>query len=274
MGANVVASGPRVRLVARIGNQLRDPLLIVLIRGLGARKHTGVGRLLAGSVSHYCLSHSTVPVAAVPAQDAEGVPTRSDEIVLGLDDSPSGVEALTWAAGLARTSGRRLRAIHLLGWPRGFVPKHYPTPPERYLPRSRSTTSTEPASPTCTNGVDPEPGWLLQFAEGHPGKVLVEQSTSSALLVVGTQEQVGLGRLLLGSVSHYALSHANCPVVAVPARLAFSANRKDTNMMKALVYGGPGEMEWRDVPLPEVQTPRTRSSGSTRSPSAAPTCTS
>ena len=33
MGANVVASGPRVRLIARIGNQLRDPLLIVLIGG-------------------------------------------------------------------------------------------------------------------------------------------------------------------------------------------------------------------------------------------------
>ncbi len=25
--------------------------------------------------------------------------------------------------------------------------------------------------------------------------------------------------------------------------------------MKALVYGGPGKMEWRDAPLPEVQDP-------------------
>jgi nucleotide-binding universal stress UspA family protein len=34
---------------------------------LGTREHTGVGRLLAGSVSHFCVSHSTVPIAAVPA---------------------------------------------------------------------------------------------------------------------------------------------------------------------------------------------------------------
>ena len=35
------------------------------------------------------------------------------------------------------------------------------------------------------------------------------------LLVVGTQEHVGLRRAVLGSVSHYCL-HARCPVVAVP----------------------------------------------------------
>jgi hypothetical protein len=36
------------------------------------------------------------------------------------------------------------------------------------------------------------------------------------VLVVGTHEHLGLGRVLHGSVSHYVLSHAPCPVVAVP----------------------------------------------------------
>jgi hypothetical protein len=36
--------------------------------------------------------------------------------------------------------------------------------------------------------------------------------------VVGTREHVGLGRLLVGSISHYCLTHATCPVVAVPAK--------------------------------------------------------
>jgi nucleotide-binding universal stress UspA family protein len=35
-------------------------------------------------------------------------------------------------------------------------------------------------------------------------------------LVVGTREHVGLERLVTGSVSHYRLSHAECPVAAVP----------------------------------------------------------
>ena len=34
---------------------------------------------------------------------------------------------------------------------------------------------------------------------------------------MGTREHAGLRRLLSGSVSHYCLSHAVCPVVAVPA---------------------------------------------------------
>lgn len=33
---------------------------------VGTHEHTGIGRLVYGSVSRYCLSHSKVPVVAVP----------------------------------------------------------------------------------------------------------------------------------------------------------------------------------------------------------------
>ena len=65
--------------------------------------------------------------------------------------------------------------------------------------------------------IRPEPDWLLQFAEGDAGRVLVRHSQQAELLVVGTREHTGLGRILVGSVSHYCLSHAACPVVAVPS---------------------------------------------------------
>jgi Universal stress protein family len=55
------------------------------------------------------------------------------------------------------------------------------------------------------------------FVTGYAGEVLVARSRDAQLLVVGTREYAGLGRLLVGSVSHYCLSHASCPVVAVPA---------------------------------------------------------
>ena len=51
---------------------------------------------------------------------------------------------------------------------------------------------------------------------GYAGEVLARLSKKAELLVVGTREHVGLGRLLVGSVSHYCLRHAACPVVAVP----------------------------------------------------------
>ena len=65
--------------------------------------------------------------------------------------------------------------------------------------------------------VQPEPGWTLKCFAGDPGPVLRSQAMDAELLVVGTGEHVGLGRLLVGSVSHQCLTHATCPVVAVPA---------------------------------------------------------
>ena len=65
--------------------------------------------------------------------------------------------------------------------------------------------------------IAPEADWSLEFTRGKSGKVLVERSRDSRLLVVGTGEHVGLGRIMLGSTSHYCLGHASCPVVAVPA---------------------------------------------------------
>lgn len=67
--------------------------------------------------------------------------------------------------------------------------------------------------------ISPRPEWLIEFATGEPGPVLIKESSDAQLLVVGTHEHVGLGRLLVGSISHYCLSRASCPVVAVPASI-------------------------------------------------------
>jgi nucleotide-binding universal stress UspA family protein len=51
---------------------------------------------------------------------------------------------------------------------------------------------------------------------GRSRRALAARSAEAALLVVGTQEHVGLARLVSGSVSRYCLSHAKCPTVIVP----------------------------------------------------------
>ncbi|HVK35029.1 MAG TPA: universal stress protein [Microlunatus sp.] len=49
----------------------RDAAAIVV----GTHEHTGLGRLVYGSVSRYCLSHAKVPVVAVPVVAARGSTT-------------------------------------------------------------------------------------------------------------------------------------------------------------------------------------------------------
>ena len=138
-----------------------------------------------------------------------------NEINVGLDDSPSGRAALSWAARQAVLAESLLRAIHVLDWPYGLA-----TDPEVNMSqpsqdeiddsyRSSITTVFEQASP--------HPDWQLEFARGDAGPVLVREAKNAQLLVVGTREHVGLGRLLVGSISHYCLTHATCAVVAVRA---------------------------------------------------------
>jgi len=59
--------------------------------------------------------------------------------------------------------------------------------------------------------------WTLEVHEGAAGPVLAAAAHGARLVVVGTHEHTGLRRAITGSVSHYVLSHAEVPVVAVPA---------------------------------------------------------
>jgi nucleotide-binding universal stress UspA family protein len=140
------------------------------------------------------------------------------EIVVGLDDSPSSKAGLQWAAEHAKSTGAVLRAVHALGRQYGFAAADIPltVEPTELTPEEPPDTRRNAIS-AVFEAVSPHRDWVLEFMSGYAGEVLVRQSKDAQLLVVGTREHVGLGRLLAGSVSHYCLSHAACPVVAVPA---------------------------------------------------------
>jgi nucleotide-binding universal stress UspA family protein len=144
-----------------------------------------------------------------------------NEIVVGLDDSPSSKAALDWAAEQAKSIGAVLRAVHALDWPYGLSAAGFPSPMDiTNVTREEIEDAYRRAITAVFDAISPRPDWLVQFARGDAGQVLVRQSKDSRLLVVGTREHVGLGRVLTSSVSHYCLSHALCPVVAVPAPIS------------------------------------------------------
>jgi nucleotide-binding universal stress UspA family protein len=141
-----------------------------------------------------------------------------NQIVVGVDDSPSGRAGLQWAAEQAKMRGAVLRAVHALGRQYGFAAADIPltVEPTELIPEDAQGTRRN-AITTMFEAVSPDRDWVLEFVSGYAGEVLVRLSRDAQLLVVGTREHVGLDRLLVGSVSHYCLSHAACPVVAVPA---------------------------------------------------------
>jgi nucleotide-binding universal stress UspA family protein len=150
------------------------------------------------------------------------------DIVVGIDSSPSAWAAVTWAASYARRTGARLRAIHVLERPESWDVYTTPGLPPLVYP------DADALDPVWTAGsrevfakLSPEHAWTLQFAQGHPGQVMVGASRGAAMLVLGTREHRGLDRLLNGSVSHYCINHAGCPVVVVPDPGAVAAAKSD-----------------------------------------------
>lgn len=144
---------------------------------------------------------------------AAGTSGRST-IVVGLDTSVPSQAALHWAASQARLTGQDLKVVHaVFPWGTylaagGYVPVTLPSDSIQIHQRDLiGKLFTE---------VAPEPTWTLDFVSDDPGPALVEASRSASMLVVGTREHTGWGRVLSGSVSHYCLSHAHCPVLAVP----------------------------------------------------------
>jgi len=149
--------------------------------------------------------------------------TSSDrpELVVGLDDGAASAGALRWAADHAATTGLPLHVVHC--WQLGNLGA------AAFAAGTGAVlqAGTEDARARATRCVLDALGgdsaavrWSLEIVEGPAGPVLVNRSAGSRMLVVGTGEHKGLRRAVLGSVSHYVLSHASVPVVAVPAPAA------------------------------------------------------
>ena len=138
-------------------------------------------------------------------------------IVVGLDGSASSKAALRWAATQSRMTGLPLRVVH--AWqvtPLAAAVAHLNAgeyfEAEAADARARATHWVLETLGDAAK----ELHWTLDIAEGSAGPVLVALSQDAPLLVLGSKVHTGIRRAVQGSVSHYCLSHAAGPVVAVP----------------------------------------------------------
>jgi nucleotide-binding universal stress UspA family protein len=140
----------------------------------------------------------------------------SRQVVVGFDQSPQSIAALRWAASYVAGQDTLLRIVHV--WDL--------TDAELFSAAvvAESVAADERAVVTrrvaeAIGARTPELDWQIEVLRGHVGPTLVRAADRADLLVVGTGAHTGLRRLAAGSVGHYCLSHAHCPVVAVPAPL-------------------------------------------------------
>ena len=173
--------------------------------------------------------------------------SRVRRVFAGVDGSPGSLQALRYAAGLARLHDSPL--IPVLAWtpPGGdLADRGAPSLYLRQVWKEAAWQRLRHALDLAFGGIPADVLVEPLVVRGDAGSVLVKiASAEDDLIVVGAGRRGVLGRIAACRVSRYCLAHATCPVVAVPP--------------SALAQMGRGLRGWafrhRHVSLDEVSLP-------------------
>lgn len=198
---------------------------------IGAVGH-GLGRrLLAGSVAERTAESSPIPTLVVRpgGRLASWVRGKNGlKVLVGYDFSAASDSALDWVNEL-RVIGKLETTVLYTNWPpdearrlgyEGPLPlAANPEEIQKNLERDLKKRIAKFLSKQKVTAIV-EPGW------GTPEGYLFEMASRQKvdLIVVGTHQRQGLGRVLLGSVSRSVLHHAKVSVAVVPPAKTATSN--------------------------------------------------
>ncbi|MER5215323.1 universal stress protein [Streptomyces sp. NPDC002838] len=139
-------------------------------------------------------------------------------VLVGVDGSPSALEAVDAAVQEASLRGVELRVVHAFLWPAlhappGSSPLGPPTGAVHETVEGIVADAVERARRQAE-------GLHVRHAviAGEASTVLQAQSRTAQLIVVGHRGSEGFAELLLGSTAVYLSAHACCPVMVVRGR--------------------------------------------------------
>lgn len=140
-----------------------------------------------------------------------------ETIVVGVDGSEGGGEALEFAAREAALRGARLRIVSAWQVPAaayggGFAPPLDPATWDAVRAAAQKVVDDALAK---VKERHPSLEAEVVSEQGQPADLLLEQAGDATMIVVGKRGLGGFKSLLLGSVSQQVVQHATCPVIVV-----------------------------------------------------------
>ncbi len=141
-------------------------------------------------------------------------------VVVGVDGSPSSLEAVETAAREAALRGTGLRLVHAFGRRSAHVP--HPGPPWNPAGTGIRELVDGTVAEAERRARDSVPGVEIDrdVVLGEPTTVLVIESRTAALAVVGSHGRGAVAGLLLGSTAGHLAAHGRCPVLVARGRRA------------------------------------------------------
>lgn len=159
---------------------------------------------------------------AAPTSAQERIPTAAESkqlpVVIGVDGSASGQDALDWAVAEAAAQRRPLRIVQAFNPPVMDGPLG-PAPGgalEGTLRAAAKRVLEQAAARARSAGSDLDV--QSRLVAGPATQVLLEQAQDAKLLVLGSRSVSGFSGLLAGSVGVEVVSEARCPVVIIRPR--------------------------------------------------------
>ncbi len=133
-------------------------------------------------------------------------------IVVGVDGSPSSMAALRWAIRQAKLTRSSVDAV--VAW---RLPSGYGLAPAGDRPPDFEGDAKTILADALNEVVGTESDVVIRplVVAGPPADALVWTARGADLLVVGSRGHGELTSALLGSVSHYCVHHASCPVLVI-----------------------------------------------------------
>ncbi|AWI32942.1 universal stress protein [Streptomyces tirandamycinicus] len=143
----------------------------------------------------------------------------SGPVVVGVDGSPSSLDAVSVAAREARLRGCGLKVVHAFLWPAMHVPLgSSPLGPAEGGMRDMVGQLVAQAVEHARSAA-PEVEVGNAVVTGEALTVLEAESHTAPLVVVGSRGLGGFGALLLGSTAVHLAAHGRCPVMVVRGRV-------------------------------------------------------
>jgi nucleotide-binding universal stress UspA family protein len=138
---------------------------------------------------------------------------RQERIVVGVDGSAPSIKALEWAIEQARRTSAKLEAVQAWEVPTMYGTGMMVLPGGEEFDKSAKQSLEAAVKQALAGKIDVTVEY--HTVGGHPAKTLIDMAEGADLLVVGSRGHGGFVGSLIGSVSHYCVNHATCPVVVV-----------------------------------------------------------
>ncbi|MDS2173147.1 universal stress protein [Nesterenkonia sp. CL21] len=205
----VVKRGPAPQALAELSSNAST--IVVGTRGRG-----GFTGMLLGSTSASLPSRSHCPVIIVPP-DAEGTRDFSagTALAVGVDESGHSRAAAEEAARWARALRCPVRLISALAPVSPDVEAWVSLEEQRRSAREQLTRTVEEHA-AAVRAAFPDVTVETEVRDGAAAAVMVDETRSAPLTVVGTRGHGGFTGMLLGSTSLAIMHHAEGPLMIVP----------------------------------------------------------